>query len=115
MKDDACTRKVKQTYDKWPSARASQAVAKCRKESGQVRKSEEGTSLRRWEREGWKDTRTGKPCGEGGKAEYCRPSKVVSKSKTPSTRPAKGAVAAKLAGKRAPSTPTPKRPTKGKK
>jgi len=114
MKDDACTRKVKQTYDTWPSARASQAVAKCRKESGQVRKSEEGASLRRWGKENWQDTRTGKPCGAGGKTEYCRPTKVVSKTKTPSTRVPKGAVAAKLAGKRAPPTPTPKRPNRKK-
>ena len=114
MKDDACTRKIKSKYAVWPSARASQAVAKCRKESGQVRKTEDGTSLRRWEREDWKDTRTGKPCGAGGKAEYCRPTTIVNKTKTPSTRAPKGAVAAKLAGKRAPSTPIPKRP-KGKK
>ena len=109
MPKDACYSKVKSKYAVFPSARASQAIAKCRKESGQVRKSEEGTSLRRWAREGWKDTRTGEPCGSGGSTEYCRPSKVVSKTKTPSTRPAKGAVAAKLAGKRAPKTPTPKR------
>jgi len=106
--DDACTKKVKAQYDVWPSARASQAVAKCRKESGDVRKGEEGTSLRRWQSEKWEDTRTGKPCGAGGATEYCRPTKVVS-DKTPSTNPAKGAVAAKVAGKRAPSTPTPKR------
>lgn len=109
MPKDACYSKIKQTYAKFPSARASQAIAKCRKEAGQVRKSEEGTSLRRWEREAWKDTRTGKPCGAGGKTEYCRPSKIVSKTKTPSTRVPKGAVAAKLAGKRAPSTKTPNR------
>jgi hypothetical protein len=106
--DDACTKKVKAQYDVWPSARASQAVAKCRKEGGDVRKGEDGTSLRRWQSEEWKDTRTGKACGSGGKTEYCRPTKVVS-DKTPSTKPAKGAVAAKVAGKRAPSTPTPKR------
>lgn len=109
MADDECTKKVKAQYDVWPSARASQAVAKCRKEKGIERKGEAGTSLRRWEKENWKDTRTGKPCGEGGKAEYCRPSKVVSKTKTPSTKPAKGAVAAKVAGKRAPATKIPRR------
>ncbi len=108
MADDACTRKIKAQYDVWPSARASQAVAKCRKESGDVRKGEEGTSLRRWQDEKWEDKRTGKPCGAGGKTEYCRPTKVVS-DKTPSTKVPQGAVAAKMAGKRAPSTPTPKR------
>lgn len=82
---DACYKKVKSQYDVFPSARASQAIAKCRKESGNVRKSSEGTSLKRWQAEKWVDTRTGKPCGAGGKNEYCRPSKRVS-SKTPKTR-----------------------------
>ena len=82
---DACYRKVKASYNVFPSARASQAIAKCRKESGSVRKGSEGTSLKRWQAEKWVDTRTGKPCGGGGKNEYCRPSKRVS-SKTPVTR-----------------------------
>lgn len=82
---DACYRKVKAQYDVFPSARASQAIAKCRKESGSVRRGEAGTSLKRWEKEKWVDTRTGKPCGGGGKNEYCRPSKRVS-SKTPKTK-----------------------------
>ena len=38
MADDACTKKVKEQYEVWPSARASQAVAKCRKAGGDVRK-----------------------------------------------------------------------------
>ena len=101
-KDDACTRKVKAQYDTWPSARASQAVAKCRKSKGQVKKSEKGASLKRWQKEEWK-TGSGKPCGAegaGGSKSYCRPTKKVSKS-TPSTkRPAKQA-AQKRAGKRA--------------
>lgn len=84
MKDD-CYKKVKAQYDVFPSARASQAIAKCRKSSGSVRKTEEGTSLKRWQAEKWVDTRTGKPCGAGGKNEYCRPSKRVS-SATPKTR-----------------------------
>ena len=63
----------------------SQAIAKCRKQSGSVRKGEAGTSLKRWEKEKWVDTRTGKPCGAGGKNEYCRPTKKVS-SKTPKTK-----------------------------
>lgn len=82
---DKCYYKVKSQYSVFPSARASQAIAKCRKASGNVRKSEEGTSLKRWEKEKWMDTRTGKPCGAGGKNEYCRPSKRVS-SKTPKTK-----------------------------
>jgi hypothetical protein len=82
---DACYKKVKAQYDIFPSARASQAIAKCRKQSGTVRKSEEGTSLKRWQNEKWVDTRTNKPCGAGGKNEYCRPSKRVS-SKTPKTK-----------------------------
>lgn len=82
---DACYTKVKAQYDIFPSARASQAIAKCRKESGVVRKSEKGTSLKRWEKEKWVDTRTGKACGAGGKNEYCRPSKRVS-SATPKTK-----------------------------
>ena len=82
---DACYKKVKAQYDVFPSARASQAIAKCRKASGTVKKSEEGTSLKRWEKEKWVDTRTGKACGAGGKNEYCRPSKRVS-SATPKTK-----------------------------
>lgn len=82
---DACYRKVKASYDVFPSARASQAIAKCRKASGNVRKSEEGSSLKRWEKEKWVDTKSGKPCGAGGKNEYCRPTSRVS-SKTPKTK-----------------------------
>jgi hypothetical protein len=85
MPKDACYKKVKAQYDVFPSARASQAIAKCRKESGNVRKGEEGKSLKRWQDEKWVDTRTGKPCGAGGKNEYCRPSKRVSKE-TPVTK-----------------------------
>ena len=85
MPKDACYNKVKASYDVFPSARASQAIAKCRKGKGQVNKSEKGASLKRWEKEGWKDTRTGKACGAGGKNEYCRPTKRVS-SKTPVTK-----------------------------
>lgn len=85
MPKDACYNKVKAQYDVFPSARASQAIAKCRKASGSVRKTSEGTSLKRWEKEKWVDTRTGKACGAGGKNEYCRPSKRVS-SATPKTK-----------------------------
>ena len=81
---DSCYKKVKASYDVFPSARASQAIAKCRKASGNVKKSEKGASLKRWEKEKWTDTRTGKACGAGGKNEYCRP-KVRVSSKTPKT------------------------------
>lgn len=83
MKDD-CYKKVKETYKVFPSARASQAIAKCRKAKGSVRKGEEGSSLKRWEKEKWVDQRTGKPCGAGGDNEYCRPTKRVSGA-TPKT------------------------------
>ena len=82
---DKCYQKVKASYVVFPSARASQAIAKCRKESGNVRKGEAGTSLKRWEAEKWTDTRTGKPCGAGGDNEYCRPTKRVS-GQTPKTK-----------------------------
>jgi hypothetical protein len=85
MPKDACYNKVKAQYAVFPSARASQAIAKCRKGKGQVKKTEKGTELKRWQAEKWVDTRTGKPCGAGGKNEYCRPTKRVS-SKTPKTK-----------------------------
>jgi len=82
---DACYKKVKAQYDVFPSARASQAIAKCRKGSGTVRKTSEGTSLKRWQAEKWVDTKSGKACGAGGKNEYCRPTKKIS-AQTPKTR-----------------------------
>jgi hypothetical protein len=85
MPKDACYKKVKRKYKVFPSARASQAIAKCRKKKGKVTKSSKGFSLKRWEKEKWVDTRTGKPCGAGKKNEYCRPTKRVS-SKTPKTK-----------------------------
>jgi hypothetical protein len=80
---DACYHQAMKSYGKW-SARAAQATAKCRKSKGDVRKTKEGSNLKRWEAEDWKDTKTGKDCGAGGKNEYCRPSKRVSKE-TPKT------------------------------
>ena len=80
---DACYRKIMKSYGKW-SARAAQATAKCRKAKGKVTKSKEGANLKRWGAEKWKDTKTGKACGAGGKNEYCRPSKRVSRE-TPKT------------------------------
>lgn len=84
MAKDACYRKVMASYGKW-SARAAQATAKCRKKSGNVRKTQAGANLKRWTAEKWVDTKSGKACGAGGSNEYCRPSKRVS-SKTPKTR-----------------------------
>ena len=80
---DACYHKIMRSYGKW-SARAAQATAKCRKGKGKVKKSKAGSNLKRWEKEQWKDTKSGKACGAGGENEYCRPSKRVSK-KTPKT------------------------------
>jgi len=82
---DACYYKVKSRVKVFPSARASQQIAKCRNAHGSTHKSKEGKSLKRWQAEKWQDTRTGKPCGQGGKNEYCRPTKRVS-GKTPITK-----------------------------
>ena len=84
MPKDSCYRKVMASYGKW-SARAAQATAKCRKKSGNVRKTQAGANLKRWTAEKWVDTMSGKACGAGGSNEYCRPSKRVS-SRTPKTR-----------------------------
>jgi len=81
MVHDACYNKAMASYGKW-SARAAQAVAKCRKATGHVRKGQARANLRRWGREKWVDKRTGKPCGSGGSTQYCRPTHRVS-SKTP--------------------------------
>jgi hypothetical protein len=83
-KKDKCYQEVKKTYKIFPSARASQAIAKCRKKIGQVRKGIVGKNLKRWESEKWIDVITGKECGAGGEKEYCRPTKKVS-PKTPKT------------------------------
>lgn len=79
---DSCYAKVKSSYAVFPSARASQAIAKCRKGKGDVRKTKKGRNLKRWQREKWKDKITGKPCGHKGGPEYCRPTKKISE-KTP--------------------------------
>ena len=86
-KKDACYFRVKAKYAVFPSARASQAIAKCRKKHGQVRKSKSGTNLKRWQKEKWVNTKTGRPCGNSKDAhEYCRPTVKISK-KTPKMRP----------------------------
>lgn len=78
---DACYRKVKASVHVFPSARASQMIAKCRKHEGHVRKTEKGAAIRRWEKEKWVNTETNKPCGQGKNDHnaYCRPSKKISK------------------------------------
>ena len=82
---DACYYSVKARFASWPSARASQALAKCRKSKGQVHKSAAGKALKRWGKEKWVNTKTGRPCGNAAdKTEYCRPTKRVS-AKTPTT------------------------------
>ena len=86
IKNEVCAQApLKESYKVFPSARASQAIAKCRKDGGSVRKGKAGESLKRWEKEKWTDTKSGKPCGAGGSNEYCRPTKRVS-SKTPKTK-----------------------------
>jgi hypothetical protein len=85
MPKDSCYKKVKAQYAVFPSARASQAIAKCRKGSGNIKKTKAGANLKRWESEKWQDTKSGKPCGAGGSNEYCRPTNRVSKE-TPKTK-----------------------------
>ena len=104
MVHDACYNKVMARYGKW-SARAAQAVAKCRKKHGHVRKTQAGKNLKRWESEKWVDKISGKPCGSSNGPEYCRPSHRVS-SKTPVSvrgKQLKRAIATKRATGRAPS------------
>jgi hypothetical protein len=80
MPQDSCYNKF---AAKMPnSARRSQLIAKCRKASGNVRKTEEGNNLKRWGKEQWVDKISGKACGTSSNTEYCRPSKKVS-NKTP--------------------------------
>ena len=56
-------------------------VRKLEREEG----GEDKPPKKRWEKEKWTDTKSGKACGAGGKNEYCRPSKRVS-AKTPVTK-----------------------------
>tara|TARA_B100000575_G_scaffold271552_1_gene252941 strand:+ start:258 stop:584 length:327 start_codon:yes stop_codon:yes gene_type:complete len=86
-KKDACYYRAKAKYEVTPSARASQFIAKCRKKSGHVRKTQAGTNLKRWQNEKWKNTKTGRTCGNSkDKHEYCRPTIKISK-KTPKLHP----------------------------
>lgn len=78
---DACYRKVKSRVAVFPSARASQMIAKCRKAGGHVQKSAAGAALKRWAKEKWVNTKTNKPCGlNEDRTAYCRPSKKISKA-----------------------------------
>lgn len=87
MPKDACYYKIKGRFKVWPSARASQALAKCRKHSpGGAHKTAKGQALRNWSAEKWVNVKTGRPCGNRkDKNEYCRPTKRIS-AKTPVTR-----------------------------
>ena len=83
---DACAKKIRQSVKVYPSARANQMIAKCRKKAGTAKKSKAGADLKRWEDEKWENTSTGEPCGGSKKGKgYCRPTKKVS-SKTPKTK-----------------------------
>ena len=101
--NDACYTKVKSSYAVFPSARASQAIAKCRKAHGDVRKTKKGSNLKRWQKEKWKDKITGKPCGHKGGPEYCRPTKKISKDtpKVPTGKKLTEKINKKKAGLRA--------------
>lgn len=81
---DACYKKYASKMKN--SARRSRLIAKCRKKKGIKRKGKAGASLKRWQKEKWKNLEDGKPCGrsKGQKTVKCRPSKRVS-SKTPKT------------------------------
>lgn len=86
MAKDDCYKKAKKTYKVFPSARASQAIAKCRKKKGRVRRGKAGASLQQWQSEEWVQQH-GKPCGTArkrGKTPFCRPSKRVA-ANTPVT------------------------------
>ena len=85
MPKDACYKKVKAKYKVFPSARASQAIAKCRKKSGTAKKTKKGAALKRWGKEKWEDQH-GRACGSSKSkgTVKCRPAKKVSKS-TPKT------------------------------
>lgn len=84
MPKDECYYQALESHGSW-SARAAQQTAKCRKKKGIVRKTKEGSNLKRWAEEEWTEE-NGKPCGSSpkGKTKKCRPSKRVT-SKTPVT------------------------------
>ena len=86
---DACYKKVKAQYKVFPSAYASGAIAKCRKNKqmyqsplSKVRKSEKGASLGRWFKEEWQTPSGDKDYSKG--ENLFRPKKRIN-SKTPPT------------------------------
>ena len=82
---DACYHEAKRKFKVFPSAYAGGYIAKCRKKKGSVKKSEKGSSLKRWYKEDWRDEK-GNTCGSSKNKDTkkCRPSKRVT-SKTPVT------------------------------
>ena len=98
MVHDKCYYKVMRSYGRW-SARAAQAVSKCRKKSGHVRKTEAGKHLKHWENQHWKNMRTGRPCGNTTDKgpEYCRPSGAKPKNLRENIRRKKAGLRAKRA------------------
>ena len=81
---DACYYKIKGSYKVFPSAYASGAIAKCRKNKqmyksplSKVKKTEKGASLRRWFKEDWR-TPGGDKDYSGGENLF-RPTKRVNK------------------------------------
>ena len=94
-KDDACTRKVKARYEKWPSAYASGALVQCRKVGAANWGNSEKKSLNTWFKQndgkGWvscqscEDDKKGtKPCGredaDKGTKQRCRPTCAACKT-----------------------------------
>jgi hypothetical protein len=82
---DACYHEAKRKFKVFPSAYASGYIAKCRKKKGSVKKSDKGSSLKRWYKEDWRDEK-GDVCGssKNKNTKKCRPRKRVT-SKTPVT------------------------------
>lgn len=83
MPKDKCYHEAKEKYEIFPSAYASNYIAKCRKKSGKIIKGEEGKKLQRWNKEKWTDE-NGNECGSPTKVKKCRPTKRVDKN-TPKT------------------------------
>ncbi|MCH9622041.1 MAG: hypothetical protein S4CHLAM20_14750 [Chlamydiia bacterium] len=88
MPKDECYYQALESHGGRWSARAAQQTAKCRKKKGIVRKTKQGSNLKRWAKEEWTDE-DGRPCGSSPSSNKkrvvkCRPSKRVS-NKTPVT------------------------------
>ena len=81
---DACYYKIKGSYKVFPSAYASGAIAKCRKNKqmyksplSKVKKTAKGASLRRWFKEEWRTPSGDKDYSKG--ENLFRPTKRVNK------------------------------------